>query len=131
MSRILVLVSGLIGAALIAFGVYGLVATATFMKMTGLVPAGVAGLNEARAIYCGLFWAMGALIFQALVVPRVRQPVLFAMGVLFAGFLAGRIASIAMDGYDPALTPAIVFELVAAIVLLVTSRMAAPADSAR
>ncbi|MDT0509682.1 DUF4345 family protein [Novosphingobium sp. MMS21-SN21R] len=127
MSKLLGGLSGLIGIALIAFGVYAIYATTTVTTMTGLAPQGVAGMNEARSIYAGSFWAMGALILYALTNARARQPVLMAVGVVFAGFVAGRIVSIVIDGYDPLLTASIVSEVVAAIILLAASRAPSPA----
>ncbi|HQS69331.1 MAG: DUF4345 family protein [Novosphingobium sp.] len=127
MNKLLVGFSGLIGISLIAFGFYAIYATTTVTAMTGLAPQGVAGLNEARSIYAGSFWAMGGLILYALANARVRQTVLMAVGVIFAGFVAGRIVSIAMDGYDPLLTASIVSEVVAAIILIAASR--APAHA--
>lgn len=125
MTKLTNAVCGLIGAALIAFGVYAVADTTAITAMTGLAPQGVGGLNEARAIYAGSFWAMGGLILYALTDPRIRQGVLLAVGVVFAGFLAGRIVSIAIDGYDPMLAAPIVSEIVVAVVLLGASRMAA------
>lgn len=127
MNKLLVGFSGLIGISLIAFGFYAIYATTTVTAMTGLAPQGVAGLNEARSIYAGSFWAMGGLILYALANARVRQTVLMAVGVIFAGFVAGRIVSIAMDGYDPLLTASIISEVVAAIILIAASR--APAHA--
>lgn len=125
MSKLMGGLSGLIGIALIAFGFYAVYATTTVTTMTGLAPQGVAGMNEARSIYAGSFWAMGALILYALANARVRQPVLMAVGVIFGGFVSGRIVSIAMDGYDPLLTASIGSEVVAAIILLAASRHSA------
>ncbi|OYX64425.1 MAG: hypothetical protein B7Y89_02095 [Novosphingobium sp. 32-60-15] len=122
MSKLLVGLSALIGMSLIAFGFYAVYATTTVTAMTGLAPQGVAGMNEARSIYAGSFWAMGGLILYGLANVRIRQPLLLAVGVIFAGFVLGRIVSIAMDGYDPLLTAAIGSEVVAAIILLAASR---------
>ena len=128
MNKILAPLSGVIGFALIAFGVYALVATTAITDMTALEPRGVAGLNEARAIYAGSFWAMGGLILYGLATPRVRQPLLLAMGVIFAGFVVARIISIAMDGYNPILAASIGSEALAALILIAASR-AAPLSS--
>lgn len=130
MNKLLGLLSGLIAVGLIAFGFYALVATTVVTGMTGLVPDGIAGLNEARAIYAGSFWAMGGLILYALATPGARQSLLMGVGVVFAGFVAGRIASIAMDGYDPKLTGAIVSEVTAAVILIAASRASGEAASA-
>jgi hypothetical protein len=125
MNKLLGVLSGLIGIALIAFGFYAAYATTAVTTMTGLAPIGVAGMNEARSIYAGSFWAMGALIVYGLTDARIRQGVLMAVGVIFAGFVMGRIVSIAMDGYDPMLTAPIISELFGAIVLLCASRTSA------
>lgn len=122
MNRVLFAACGLIGVALVAFGGYAILATTAVTTMTGLTPLGVGGLNEARAIYAGSFWAMGALILYALANARIRQGVLLAVGVTFAGFVAGRLVSIAMDGYDPMITAPIVSEILAAVILLAASR---------
>lgn len=124
MSKILGALSGVIGFALIAFGIYALVATTAITDMTALDPRGVAGLNEARAIYAGSFWAMGGLILYGLGTPRFRQPLFLAVGVIFAGFVVARIISIAMDGYAPILSASIGSEVVAALILIVASRTA-------
>lgn len=122
MKAMLYLLSGLIGVALILFGCYALVATSAVTGMTALEPQGVAGLNEARAIYAGSFWAMGALIVYGLRSPRLREPLLLAVGVIFGGFVVARFMSIGMDGYDPALTAALVSEIAATIVLISAAR---------
>ncbi len=122
MNKILGSLSGVIGFALIAFGIYALVATTAITDMTALQPSGVAGLNEARAIYAGSFWAMGGLILYGLATQRFRQPLLLAVGVIFVGFVAARIISIAMDGYAPILAASIGSEVVAALILIAASR---------
>ena len=122
MNKLLTLFSGAIGIALIAFGLYALVATIAVTDMTALVPKGTAGLNEARAIYAGSFWAMGGLILYGLCTPGLRQPLLLAVGVIFGGFVVARIVSIAMDGYDPMLGAAIGSEVVATLILIAASR---------
>lgn len=122
MNKLLDILAGLIGLALIGFGVFSLADTTAVTAMTALEPKGVAGLNEARAIYAGSFWAMGGLILFALASPRYKVPLLLANGVIFVGFLAARLASIMMDGYDPMLTGAIVSEAIAAAILLAAAK---------
>ena len=126
-ARVLFVASGLIGLALIAFGFYALFAIGSVADMTALVPRGVAGVNEARAVYAGSFWAMGGLILYALACMPVRSPVLFAVGVIFLGFVAARCVSILMDGFDPSLAPAIISEIIVVLILLMTSRSPAAA----
>src|SRR3546814_1811403 len=87
MNKVLGVLAGLIGVALIAFGFYAIAATTAVTDMTALMPKGVAGLNEARAIYAGSFWAMGGIILYALFAPQVRRPLLMAIGIIFGGFV--------------------------------------------
>src|SRR3546814_16480021 len=94
--------------------------------MTALMPKGVAGLNEARAIYAGSFWAMGGIILYALFAPQVRRTLLMAIGIIFGGFVVARIISIAMDGYDPMLGASIGSDVVATIILLAAAPWSAP-----
>src|SRR3546814_18011062 len=118
MNKVLGVLAGLIGVALIAFGFYAIAATTAVTDMTALMPKGVAGLNEARAIYAGSFWAMGGIILYALFAPQVRRPLLMAIGLIFGGFVVARIISIALDGYAPMLGASIGSEVVATIILL-------------
>src|SRR3546814_5972265 len=97
MNKVLGVLAGLIGVALIAFGFYAIAATTAVTDMTALMPKGVAGLNEARAIYAGSFWAMGGIILYALFAPQVRRPLLMAIGIIFGAFFVARILSIAID----------------------------------
>src|SRR3546814_6337619 len=90
MNKVLGVLAGLIGVALIAFGFYAIAATTAVTDMTALMPKGVAGLNEARAIYAGSFWAMGGIILYALFAPQVRRPLLMAIGIIFGGFVVAR-----------------------------------------
>lgn len=122
MKAMLYLLSGLIGFGLIGFGCYALVATSSVTGMVALEPKGIAGLNEARAVYSGSFWAMGGLILYALRTPSSRPSLLLAVGILFGGFVAARCVSIGIDGYDPTLTPALVSEIIATVILLAASR---------
>ena len=119
MSAIVRILCAMTGIALVAFGFYALFAIGTVTELTALSPVGIAGNNEARAIYAGSFWAMGGLILHAMAAPAERAPVLWAVGVIFAGFVLARFVSIAMDGYDPALAPAIISEAAAAVILIV------------
>jgi hypothetical protein len=110
------------GVMLIGFGIYALVALEQFMSMTGFTMNGVLGHSEARAIYLGSMIAMGALTLYAVqdaaARSGMRSGILLSVGITFLGFVVGRIVSMIMDGYDPAVVPAIAFEFVTTIVLL-------------
>lgn len=109
---------GLIGVALVAFGLYALFAIHEVVTLTGLQPEGMAGLSEARAIYAGLFVALGAILLQGLWSPAVRPAFWMAGGIIFGGFVVARLLSILMDGYDPQLN-ALASEILVTIILLV------------
>src|SRR3546814_12497651 len=103
MNKVLGVLAGLIGVALIAFGFYAIAATIAATDMTALMPKGVAGLNEARAIYAGSFWAVGGIILYALFAPQVRRPLLIEIGILLCGLVVSRINSLALACYAPML----------------------------
>jgi len=107
----------LLAVALMAFGVYSLAAVDALGPMTGLSPEGALGLSEMRAIY-GSFLIQGLLMFWALARPAVRAPVLMVLGITWAGYIAMRLLSIAMDGFAPAMTPGLASEAVVEVVVI-------------
>ena len=107
----------LLAVALMGFGLYSVVAVDALGPMTGLRPDGALGISEMRAIY-GSFLIQGLLMIWALARPRVRAPVLMVLGLTWAGYIAMRLLSLALDGFDPAMTAALASEAVVAVVLI-------------
>jgi hypothetical protein len=67
-------------------------------RLMGLEIAAPRGLSEVRATYGALFVTMAALLLWALPQRPRGAIVVRAMGLLWAGAAAGRIASMAIDG---------------------------------
>ena len=67
-------------------------------RLLGLDLAAPRGLSEVRATYGALFVTMGALLLWALPQRPRAAIVVRAMGILWAGAAAGRVASMAIDG---------------------------------
>lgn len=129
MNKLLTFLCGIIGLAMIAFGIYAVFEGAAIGILTALEPRGAAGLSEARAFYSGSFSAMGGLVLYALAKPRVRQPLLMAIGVIWAGYAISRVISFVMDGYFPLFSTSIGSEIVVTIILLAASRAPVTASS--
>jgi len=67
-------------------------------RMLGLEIVAPRGLSEVRATYGALFVTMAALLLWALPQRPRGAIVVRAMGILWAGAAAGRVASMAIDG---------------------------------
>lgn len=68
------------------------------VRLLGLELVAPRGLSEVRATYGALFVTMGALLLWALPQRPRAAAVVRAMGILWAGAAAGRVASMAIDG---------------------------------
>lgn len=86
-------------------------------RLLGLEIAAPRGLSEVRATYGALFVTMAALLLWALPQRPRGAIVVRAMGILWAGVAAGRIASMAID--DATLTVGNVASLAVAAVVAV------------
>ncbi|MFO8150873.1 MAG: DUF4345 family protein [Trueperaceae bacterium] len=86
-------------------------------RLLGLEIAAPRGLSEVRATYGALFVTMAALLLWALPQRPRGAIVVRAMGILWAGVAAGRIASMAID--DGTLTVGNVASLAVAAVVAV------------
>lgn len=113
----------LLAVALIGFGLYSIVSVDALGAMTGLSAEGAMGLSEMRAIYGG-FVIQGLLLIYALINRSVRTPILMVIGIMWAGYIVMRLVSIALDGFAPAMTPALASEAVVAVILIVAARLA-------
>src|SRR5690606_12311355 len=113
----------LLALALMGFGIYSIVSVGALGAMTGLTPEGAMGLSEMRAIYGG-FLIQGLLLLYALLNHNVRSTILMVIGITWAGYIAMRLVSIALDGFAPAMTAALGSEAVVAVVLIVAARLA-------
>ncbi len=96
-----------------SFGTLVLVAAGTFSFLTtwssttaprqfaarlGLAIANAGGTNEIRAQYAGFFLAVAAVCAAALVGGVPRRSAFICLAMVFGGLIAGRLASVAIDG---------------------------------
>lgn len=95
-------------------------------KMVGnfaIEPVGVPGLSTIRSVIGGLFLASVALLAYGLTTGQTQG---FVAVVLIMGVVAfGRIVGIIADGFDKAVIPPLVVELVIIAVLLTAHSQAA------
>ena len=79
-------------------GLLSLFNPALATRLLGLEIVAPRGLSEVRATYGALFVTMAALLLWALPLRPRGGIVVRAMGLLWAGAAAGRVASMAIDG---------------------------------
>jgi len=73
-------------------------APARFAAGLGLGLANPGGYNEIRAQYAGFFLAVAAACAAALLGFVPRRAAFLVLAVVFGGLIAGRLASLAIDG---------------------------------
>jgi hypothetical protein len=69
-----------------------------FAHRLGLAVTSPDGYNEIRAQYAGFFLAGAIMCIAALASPALRSPVFILLSVTFGGLLAGRLASLVLNG---------------------------------
>lgn len=73
-------------------------APARFAERLGLAIANTGGYNEIRAQYAGFFLAVAVVCGASLAGVVSRQAAFVVLIVVFGGLIAGRLASLALDG---------------------------------
>jgi len=86
-----------VGVGTVAFGVAGLFLPDRIAGIIGFGLESGAARGEMRAVYGGLFLALGLVIAVPVFRPRHRVWWLVS-GLVFAGLVAGRIVSLLTDG---------------------------------
>jgi hypothetical protein len=105
----------IVGATITAgMGALGLIKPQVAAKLVGVSPSGKLGLAEIRATYGGFFLALGLYAIWS------RSGLVFvALGLAWAGAMAGRIVSIVLDGsFSLKNVAAVAFEAAVAWLLL-------------
>lgn len=113
----------LLAVTLMGFGIYSVVSVAELTAMTGLSAEDAMGLSEMRALYGG-FMVQGLLLIYALINRSVRAPILMVIGIVWPGYIALRLVSIALDGFAPAMKVPLASEAVVAVILIAAARLA-------
>ncbi len=102
-TRLRVVKAGLIlaGIAFLSIGMQGLFAPKPLLWKVHMRLDAVDSLNEARAMYGGLNIALGSLFFFGLSRPTMHRTLVKLWTFLLAGLMAGRLVSVALDGFPP------------------------------
>ncbi|MEM9435158.1 MAG: DUF4345 family protein [Pseudomonadota bacterium] len=107
---------GLATVMLLGLGTMSMFAPRRMVKNFAIEPIGTAGLSTIRSVIGGLFIASVAMLVFGLV---TGQTLGFVAVALLLGVVAfGRIVGIVTDGFDKAVVPPLVVELVIIGVLL-------------
>ena len=107
---------GLATAMLLGLGTMSMFAPRRMVKNFAIEPIGIAGLSTIRSVIGGLFIASVAMLTFGL---ATGQTLGFIAVALLLGVVAfGRIVGIVTDGFDKAVVPPLVVELVIIAVLL-------------
>ena len=108
---------GLATVLLLGLGTMSMFAPRRMVKNFAIEPIGTAGLSTIRSVIGGLFIASVAMLVFGL---TTGQTLGFVAVALLLGVVAfGRIVGIVTDGFDKAVVPPLVVELVIIGVLLV------------
>ena len=101
---------------LLGLGTMSMFAPRRMVKNFAIEPVGTAGLSTIRSVIGGLFITSVALLIFGLL---TGQTLGFAVVALLLGIVAfGRIVGIVADGFDKAVVPPLVVELVIIAVLM-------------
>jgi hypothetical protein len=115
------ILTGLLGALLaLPFALQWLLAPRAQSAPLGISLDGAAALSQMRGDTGGVFFAVGALAILGLI---RRQPAyLEAVALIMASIIAGRLLSIALDGFVSQVGVAMAFELATALATFATAR---------
>ncbi|MDX8347964.1 DUF4345 family protein [Cognatiyoonia sp. IB215446] len=107
---------GLATVTLLGLGTMSMFAPRRMVKNFAIEPVGTAGLSTIRSVIGGLFITSVALLIFGLL---TGQTLGFVVVALLLGIVAfGRIVGIVADGFDKAVIPPLVVELVIITVLM-------------
>ena len=110
------IIIAIICVPLVALGLRSMFMPGNMGEAVHLSPAGAAGLNEIRGVLGGFFFACVAMLATGL---ASGETVWFlAVAILMGAAAFGRVAGIVFDGFDKAVVPPLMVELVIGGVLV-------------
>ncbi|MEM7093123.1 MAG: DUF4345 family protein [Actinomycetota bacterium] len=119
METTMLIIAGVLAAPLAALGLRSLLIPRNMGDAVGLEARGVPGLSEIRSVLGGLLAGSAALIVFGL---ATEEPTWFyAVAVLMAVAVVGRLVSLAADGVDKTVVPPLVIEIVIGAAMLITA----------
>ena len=101
---------------LLGLGTMSMFAPRRMVKNFAVEPIGTAGLSTIRSVIGGLFIASVAMMVYGLATGQTLSFV--AVALLLGGVAFGRVVSLMTDGFDKAVVPPLVVEIVIIAVLL-------------
>lgn len=108
---------GLVTLMLLGLGTMSMFAPRRMVKNFAIEPVGTAGLSTIRSVIGGLFIASVAMLGFGL---ATGQTLSFVAVALLLGVVAfGRVVGILTDGFDKAVLPPLVIEIVIIAILIV------------
>lgn len=107
---------GLAGLMLLGLGIMSMFAPRKMVSNFALEPIGPVGLSTIRSVIGGLFLASVALITVGLAMEQTLGFV--AVAILLGAVVAGRVVGIVVDGFDKAVVPPLLVEVVIIAILL-------------
>lgn len=115
MNLTLQILVGLATMMLLGLGTMSMFAPRRMVKNFALEPVGTAGLSTIRSVIGGLFLASVAMLSFALATGQTLGYV--AVALLLASVALGRVVGLVTDGFDKAVVPPLLVELVIIAVL--------------
>ncbi len=107
---------GLATTMLLGLGTMSMFAPRRMVKNFAIEPIGVAGLNTIRSLIGGLFIASVALLVYGLASGETLG--FLAVALLLGAVAVGRVVGLLADGFDQAVVPPLLVELVIIAVLI-------------
>ncbi|KDN26480.1 hypothetical protein VFDL14_11380 [Vibrio fortis] len=107
---------GVIALMLTGLGMMSMFAPKKMLANFSLEPIGKAGMNTIRSVMGGLFLASVYIIATGLL--NNDTDGYFFVAVVMLAVAAGRVVGLVLDGFDKAVVPPLVLELVIASILL-------------
>ncbi len=101
---------GVLCLPLSALGLRSMLAPKRMAEAQSIAPEGVAGLNTIRGVLGGLFLSCVAMLVLGLATGETLW--FLAVAILMGVVVVGRLVGVATDGFDKAVAPALVVELV-------------------
>ena len=107
---------GVFAAPLTLAGLVGLFKPERLFGRLGLTPEGPVGMNSVRGLAGGFLFSSGLMMWLGLALGDTTW--FLAVGVLMAVAVIGRVAGVALDGFDKEVVRPIVAEVLIAAVLV-------------